>query len=505
GAEGMGLYQMVFPVYTVLLAFCGGGVASAVSRVVAKYTARGDDNAAVRAVKSAAVPLIIISIILTSVVMIFRNVISTLQGNPDASLCYLALAPSLLFSGGTGVLRGYFQGKNNMMPSGISQLIEQVVKLFLGLFFARVLSRYGVKYAVAGALLGVTASELLALLYLFLRYVLSKKCRSAKLPVRTIAPVRALFEAAQDGMIVTDKQLRREIMAFALPITLGSLVIPLTQMIDSALVINLLMRGAATRAEATALFGLFVGPVGTLINMPTVIVSSVSVAFLPALTADLERGGDGGKMTKLVIEFVMMFVIPVTVAFMLFPESICAALYRRGLTDAQLTVAARLLRVQAITVFYAGAYQVFATMLQTRGKAHRPMINLAVGGLVKIALTPLLVIVVGISGAAAATTALYGVAAALTARSACRLSPVCASVKNAFLMPLLFSAVGAAAFWGVGFVLGFTAMSDLWKTVISTLAFMTVYATGMTACGAIDVKILIKKNSERVRQKPEKI
>lgn len=505
GAEGMGLYQMVFPVYTVLLAFCGGGIASAVSRVVAKYTARGDDAAATRAVKTAALPLTAVAIISTVAVMLLRDVISSLQGNPEASLCYLALAPSLVFSAGTGVLRGYFQGKSNMLPSGISQLIEQTVKLFLGLYFARLLTSYGVKYAVAGALVGVTASEMLALFYLFVRYMLTKKKRKVVNVMRSTAPVRALFESAQDGFFVTDKQLRREIAAFALPITLGMLVIPLTQLIDSALVINLLMRGGVGRTEATAMFGLFVGPVGTLINMPTVIVASVSVAFLPALTAEIERGGDGARMTKLVVEFVMMFVIPVTVAFLVFPESVCHALYRRGLTDAQLAAAARLLRVQAVTVFYVGMYQVFATMLQTRGKAHRPVINLAVGGIVKIALTPVLVIAVGIEGAAAATAACYAVSAALTAMCACKMSPIGASVKRAFVMPVLFSALGAAAFYGVELILGLTTMSALWKTAVAATAFFIVYAAGMTACGALKPRILFGKNRDVAVQKPEKI
>ena len=504
GAEGMGLYQMVFPVYTVLLAFCGGGISSAVSRVVAKYTARGDEVTAVRTVRVAAVPVAVISVISTAAVILLRDGISRIQGNPEAALCYLALAPSLVFAGLTSVFRGYFQGKNKMLPSGVSQLIEQSAKLFLSLYLSRVFLAFGVRYAVAGALLGITVGEVVSLLYLFVRYALTKKSRRESAVAVRKASVRPLFEIASDGFFVTDKTLGKEIAAVAFPITLGSLILPLTQLIDSALIINLLMRSGAGRLEATELFGLFVGPVGTLINMPTVILASVTVAFLPALTAETERGGDGGRMTRLVAEFVMMFVIPVATAFLLFPESICGALYRRGLTEEQLSVASRLLRVQAVSVLYAGIYQVFATVLQVRGKAHRPVVNLAIGGAVKVALTPLLVMTVGIEGGAAATAACYAVAALLTARAACKAAPVGVSAVKAFVMPTAFSAAGAVAFYGVTFVMNAVAISQFFKTALAAGAFFVVYAAGMFFCGAVKIGALFKGRNA-ANQNREKI
>ena len=92
-------------------------------------------------------------------------------------------------------------------------------------------------------------------------------------------------------------------------------------MIDSVLVINLLMHGGATRASATALFGLFVGPVGTLINMPTVVALSVAIAFLPTITSAVERGGDPSAVARVAVKWIMLFVIPVTAAFMIFPTA----------------------------------------------------------------------------------------------------------------------------------------------------------------------------------------
>lgn len=491
GAEGMGLYQMVFPVYTVLLAFCGGGISGAVSRVTAKYTARGQDRTALRAMRAALVPLIPVAAVATAAVMIFRNVISGIQGNTDAALCYLTLAPSLLFAGGIGVLRGYFQGRSKMLPSGISQLIEQVVKLALGLYLSRLLLARGVMYAVAGALLGVTASEFFALVYLTVRFLIAKRKnkRYVKLQVRPAS--NALSETAAEAVIISDRELLHEMYSFALPVTLGSLVLPITQMIDSALVINLLTGTGIGTAEATALFGLFVGPVGTLINMPTVVVVSVSVAFLPALTATIEGGGDGVKITQTASKWIMLFIIPVTVMFAVFPERVCGALYRRGLSAYELSVAARLLRVQAISVFYAGTLQISTTVLQARGAAHRPVINLVIGACVKVALTPFLVRTVGVIGAAAATAACYGVAALLTSRAAYKRAPIGADVRGGLVVPLCFSALAAGAACLTLFLLSYAnSLSSLMTSIIAGAVFLAVYFAGVVMTKALDIKSL---------------
>lgn len=487
GAEGMGLYQMVFPLYTVLLAFCGGGAVSAVSRVVAKYTARGNNAAALATVRIALVPLAAVSAVSALCLALFRNLISGIQGNTDAAIAYLAISPSLLFAGGISVLRGYFQGKSNMLPSGISQFIEQVIKLFLGLSLGRALMKYGVRYAVCGALVGVSSGELFALAYLAIGFFVSRRKRRVRLERACLA------ESAQDVVIVTDREILKELYSFALPVTLGSLVLPVTQMIDSALVINLLMYGGVMRAEATAQFGLFVGPVGTLLSMPSVVVVSISVAFLPALTAAVERAdGSAERITREVAQWIMLFVIPVALVFMIFPEQVCGALYRRGLSQAQLETAAMLLRVQAVSVFYAGVLQVCTTTLQGHNKAHRPVINLVIGACVKVGLTPVLVRAFGIIGAAGAQAACYAVAATLTARSAYKTAGIGADVKKALILPLASSIAACGVFAGVYALLGFTALSALWKTVIGGAVMLAVYSACALAFGAFPLRKLFR-------------
>ncbi len=497
GAEGMGLYQMVFPLYTVLLAFCGGGITSAVSRVVAKYTAVGNDAACLRAVRVAILPLIGVSVAASGGVALLRNVISSVQGNGDASIAYLAICPSLLFTSGINVLRGYFQGRSVMLPSGISQLIEQGIKLALGLYLSRVLLPYGVKYAVAGALIGVTSSELCALAYLAVRFFVSVKKRK-----RYVALAVPLAETAAEFSVpepVENKLLFKELFTFALSVTLGSLVLPITQMIDSALVINLLSYGGADRGQATALFGLSVGPVGTLINMPTVVALSVAIAFLPAITAAVSRGKDASPIARNAAKWIMLFTIPVTAVFLFFPDRVCNVLYGRGLTTEQLVEAARLLRVQAVGVFYIGVLQLTTAVLQGHNKAHVPVINLVVGACVKVGLTPILVRLFGIIGAAGATTACYAVAATLSARSAYKCMPVGLNVKDSFVKPIVITALGAGVFIGMLAALAYTGLDYRWQTVIAAAVFLAVYGAGIVLTGVLDVKSVFAKIKTRKR------
>ncbi|MDE7165190.1 MAG: polysaccharide biosynthesis protein [Clostridiales bacterium] len=487
GAEGMGLYQMVFPLYTVLLAFCGSGMSGATSRVVAKYTALGNTAAAKRTIRIAILPLVGVSVACTVGVALLRNVISGVQGNTDAGIAYLALCPSLLFAGGINVLRGYFQGRSKMLPGGISQLIEQIVKLTLGLYLSKQLLPYGVKYAVAGALIGVSVSELIALFYLVIRYLVAGR------RIVRIVNVPALnTEIAQEftamPVVVSDKTILKELFSFALSVTLGALVLPITQMIDSVLVINLLMHAGAGRESATAMFGLFVGPVGTLINMPTVVVLSVAIAFLPTITRAVETKEDAGAPTKSAAKWIMLFVIPITAVFLFFPGSVCNVLYRKGLTAEQLSLAAQLLRVQAMSVFYIGILQLSTAVLQGYNKAHKPVINLLIGACVKVGLTPFTVRAFGITGAAFATTLCYAVAATLSMRCAYKRLRVGADIKNAFIVPTVFTALGALAFWGTTYALGATALPYLWQTIIGAAVFVVVYAAGILVSGAINIK-----------------
>lgn len=552
GGEGMGLYQMVFPLYTLLLTVSSGGLPVAISRIIAVKLAEDDEAGAAKVLKVSVAALAAIGIIGSLALALFNDSIAAVQGNGDAALAYVGIAPAVALVAVLSCYRGYYQGRENMLPSAVSQLIEQAVKLFLGLYFARLMMPRGVAYGVFGALLGVSASELLAMLSLMIMYAVtsSKRSKNAvharrrammhEMPedmtyfgpengktrktknagrsdkVRAARTLDADFDTlAESDRIVAEERLRRasadelrresmkrdaaseaeqsrtvtkgmdsdfagdmtaelgltaaaaglqssckatgqknvssvkdilkSIAAVALPVTFGSLVLPLTQVVDSVLIINILTSLGFSSSAATMAYGLVNGTVMTLVNMPVVVIFAFSAALLPkiakACSDRVTVAREAGFSLKLcsalgLIMFLFMFV---------YARPLVVLLYSKGLSGSQLELCAKLLKLSSFTVFYVSIVQVGTAVLQGLNLAKKPAVNLLIGALVKVALTACLLYVVGIFGAVIGSIGCYSVTAVLDLRSVRKEIPLRLDAKKAYV-PVL----AAAAFLAVG-------------------------------------------------------
>ncbi len=141
GGYGMGLYQMAYPLFCVLLTFSSAGIPSAFSRMIAKETAQGVRTS--DTVKTALALFALLGLCGAALMCLFAPYMSGMQGDGNLRACYYALAPSVFFVALIAVLRGYFQGKNNMAPTALSEIVEQLVKACAGLIFAYRYSQIG--------------------------------------------------------------------------------------------------------------------------------------------------------------------------------------------------------------------------------------------------------------------------------------------------------------------------------------------------------------------------
>lgn len=404
GAEGMGLYQLIFPLYSLILAVGCGGMPTAISKYISEIVASGDTALAKRALKLTIAGLSAFGVLAAFTLFILRDGIATLQGNPKTALSYAAIAPAVFFSGIIACYRGYFQGMHNMLPSGISQIIEQIVKVALGLIFAALLVDNGVEYGVMGAILGVSLSEAVALMYLALRYTFVAENREI-----SVRQAEAAADVAIMPKTVRTAQILKSIYTVALPVTLGSLVLPFSQVLDSFLVVNLLETGGMAEETATSLYGVFNGPVGSLLNMPTVITISLAASLLPRIAAcNRNHTCVDGVVDKSVTTY-LLTIIPCTVVFIFAPKPILSILYSRGLTDAEIVVASEILRIEGVNLLFLGGIQLTSAMMQGVGRARTPVFNLLVGASVKVALTAILIPIMGIYGAAVANVLFYAI------------------------------------------------------------------------------------------------
>lgn len=479
GGEGMGQYQLIFPLYCLVLTISTSGIPVAISKIVSQFNANGEYQNSKKLLKISLFLLTGISIICAGLIVIFAKFIATLQGNFDIYFCYYAIAPAILFVGILSALRGYFQGNLKMHPTAISGLIEQVIKLIAGLFLAKRFIDLGTQYAVFGAILGISISEFVACLYLMISYFVFNKQNKQKTA----------------GELLKNRQLSKKLMDVAIPITFSGLIAPLTAMIDSFLVINLLIMIGFSNSEATVLLGLQSGIVEPLVNIPVVIAVSISTALLPTLSVANQKQ-DKSEVNSLIFRaFEISLSIAATcfVCFIIFGRQILTFLYGGSLTNAELLVAVKLLFFGGINIIFLSLVQVSSGILQGLNHQKYPVFSLFIGCIIKIGLDVALIIVpqINIFGSVISAGACYAIVFLLNWRKVKQMSGV-----------KLFRAVGniiVQQFFVCGFAYFLNKLfSPMFGSTISLFAAGII--TGIIFLITFYILFLNKKTYNRLHQ-----
>ena len=403
GAEGMGLYQMVYPVYAVALTASSGALPLAISVLVSENNAKGNLKANKMLIKASFVMVVLAGVVIALLLAFGSGLIGALQGARSAKIGYVAIAPAIVFVSGIAVLKGWFQGHAQMFPTALSSLIEAVVKLAVGLTLAYVLVDYGVAVQVGGALFGVSVSE--AVTFVVLLFIYKRKGVGEN--------VKLDFNVAKEEY--------KSILRISLPITIGGMIFPLTQLIDSFLVVNIL-KEALGSSVATASYGIFSGPVTTLINLPVSLALAIGVAVVPHLSKNKEeRNLASIKIkTSTALKVAVLIGVPFTALFLATPKEILSFLYG-SLSESELALGVELLRISAPTVILVSVTQICTSVLQGLKDLRSPIVNLAIGGAVKLVLSAILLFTVGVKGVAISGLVAFFVTATLSVISTFRL------------------------------------------------------------------------------------
>ena len=418
GAEGIGLYQMVFSVFSVVLILSSGGISASVAHNVAKIRA-GAGGSEKNVLFKALGFSFFASLFFALVFLIFGGNIAALQGAPDAKIAYQMAALALLFSSLLAPFRGLTQGHQNMAPTAISQTLEQVFKLIFGLSFAYLFSMQGAAMGVFGAFLGLGIAEIIAFAYLLLS--------ARKIDFSGSGYVQGFWKSN-------------------FSITASSLVIPLVLLFDSFVVVNILSWYMSV-GVATALYGLQSGVVSSLINFPVVISVSLSLALLPQLSFNLSQKNFAAASQNLSSVFmVMLFIlVPCALVLFFFGGEVILVLYP-ALDGALLATASTLLQISAVQIVFISFLQVSVSVFQSLGKAQIPIFILLGAGVVKAVLTVLLVAApqINIFGVAASNVVFYGISAALGLGLAKKFVPFALPEKSLLFLAISFAALSAS-------------------------------------------------------------
>ncbi|MBO5240589.1 MAG: polysaccharide biosynthesis protein [Clostridia bacterium] len=370
GGHGIGLYQLVYPVYCLLLTVSATGIPSSIAKLTAEKLGRGESDKPL--FKTALRLFLWIGLIGTLLMVALAPLLASAQGSREVLGGYFTLAPSVLLVSAISVLRGWFQGRNDMFPTAISEVIEQAVKVAFGLFFAYIF-RDDIPKAVVFLLLSVSISELVALLVMIALYRLS--------------PARK--ERGKDGGRVAMKS----ILHTSIPVTLSALLIPLSTLIDSVVAVRLL---GAYAADPVALYGLFAGGAVTVINLPVSVCYGVAAASIPAVAtakAQAEEGGREEKSGKRVsvrkkiffsLGITVLVSVPAAVGLYYFAEPVSQMIFR-SLKGEELQTLVQLIKVFALSAFTLSCAQTLSACLTAQGKPQYAAISMAIAMAVKTA------------------------------------------------------------------------------------------------------------------------
>lgn len=400
GSSGMGIYQAVYPTYTLLLTISTAGIPVAISRLVSENVARGKNRQARAVLRTALLLMAAVGAVLTLLMLAGSGFLANaFVRNEEAGIGFMALAPSILLVSIMSAFRGYMQGRSHMTPTAVSQVIEQLAKVAISLPLASLGMQRGYVYAGAGALLGITIGEGLALLYMAVVYLRRRGSFLALETPREEAP--ASFRALSGQMV-----------RIAIPITIGAMIVPLSGFIDSAMITRRLMAAGFDHETAVSLFGILSGAAVSLANVPTVLATSVCISLVPLISAARVdgRGDDLRETSQLGMRLGSLIGLPCTAGMALLATPIIYLLYP-GLPADEIIIAGRILTLSALTIFSFTQVQATTGILQGAGHQKIPMYSLVAGVACKILLNYFLIAMpsVNVYGAPMASIVCYTV------------------------------------------------------------------------------------------------
>ena len=491
GAQGNSDFSNAYNIYAVLLTISTAGLPVAVSKLVSEANALNRQNQ-VRSIFRTSMVLFLSLGLLSFLLMYFRaDWLAEMMHDTKAAAGIKALAPAVVCVGCLAAFRGYTQGHQDMVPTSVSQIIEAMCKLVVGLALAWWLIKAGQPdyIAAAGAITGVTVGTVVALAYMLIRYTL-RRSREQR---------RADDRPDSMGGIMAD------ILRIAVPITLSASMVGIVTVIDSSLVQGQLQRallekpacwelyrdfidfaplqaaldswkaalpegqgatialltqqaeqGAAGAQQlrellesvSRTLYGNYSGALN-IYNLPTSLMAAITASVIPAVSGALARRDrrGAGKITGSALRITALLAFPMGVGLFVMGTPIMQLLYPA--LSAQL--AGPLLSTLGLATVFVCMMLVCNSVLQAHGFVNLPVLVMLLGGGLKIVTNYHVVVQpgIGIYGAPMGNILCFGLCLALDLVVIARVIPKRPAYLPIFVKPLLASLVMGGASWAV--------------------------------------------------------
>ncbi|WP_105615932.1 putative polysaccharide biosynthesis protein [Vallitalea okinawensis] len=385
GNEGYAYYNQGFSIYNVLLIVSAYGVPMALSKIISEKNALGKYDEADQVLKVTSFLTIVLSFV-TSLFMWFgADYIALIFNTPEVANTLRALSPTLALMPFLFIMRGYFQGHHTMVPTAISQIIEQILNALGGLFLAYLLVDMSVDLGAAGATLGTTLGAFFAIVflaYLFFNYRKKEKKHKAN----------------STKSQLSNKEILKEILYVIVPITIVAALSSIVNLLDTAMFPwGMAYHGAENIKE---IWGLYTGKFMLLTNFPIAIATALSAATIPSIAASMVRKDFNIAKIKMnkVIKIITIIALPAAVGLTVLAEPILLTVYGSGdFEPGQLAIATNYFRIGSSIVYFFSIFQITNAVLQGMHQVKEPVKNMLIAGSIKIILNIVFLFGMGLS------------------------------------------------------------------------------------------------------------
>ena len=414
----MAYYQPAYYIYTFFIVIATSGIPVAISRMVSERAVQGDYRGAHRAFKVSAFLMFGIGAVSFLLLFFGAGAISAGMSSPNAKYPMMVIAPALLLVPLMAAYRGYFQGMQNMNPTAVSQVIEQVFRVGFGLSLAYLFYRSAPAFlswagkdattasdvkGAMGAISGATIGSAAGLALIIFIYMKSRAAIHHRMDMHP----DTVFEATGDIL--------KKVLLIAVPITIGAAVMPIMNMVEVPIINSRLLAAGFTPQEADVLYGTLSGYVMSLINLPQVLTAALAMSLVPMITSVFTQRDTEAltENTVLGMRIATMIGLPCAFGMAVLSHPIMLLLYPTKPQVADNSAAC--LTILAIGIIFLSIVQTLTAILQGVGKQMVPVINLLIAVVIKIVVTFVLVGIptLNIRGAAIGTTVAYLAAAVL--------------------------------------------------------------------------------------------
>lgn len=491
GDVGMAAYQPSYYIYNLFLVLATSGIPVAISRMVSERISVGQYHEADRVFRISRVLMLCIGIVSFVIVFFGAGYYTEMTGAPEAALAVRAIAPGLILVPLMASYRGYFQGQQNMTPTAVSQFIEQLFRVIVGLTLAYVFYNGAIKATspeaagAAGATFGAVAGSVGGLVVMLIVYYKNK------------GRIKSLIRQERRGSTVKHEKSRtilKQIVVIAIPITIGAAIMPIVNIIDTAVVINRLEASGWEHRVALGMYGQLTSFCGSLVNFPQVLTQAVAMSLVPLVAAAHKQRDTKYLQENVQTGFRMAMILgmPCAVGMFVLAEPILLLLYASKAASA--ISAAPCLMVLSIGIVPLAVVQALTGVLQGVGKQMIPVRNLVIGVIVKIIVTWILtgIPAVNILGAATGTVTAYFIAAVLDLLAVRKYTGTRFDLGKTLIKPLISSVVMGLVTWGVFHVMYNVLDGSRMATLIAVLIAVVVYVVMIFVTKAITKEELAK-------------